>query len=95
MRLAASGAPGLRVAHICELAHKFKKLSVYKNSVRTSKETQFVCPRKINRFMLFRETATVYCENYTTHINTLCGQNEEFSYVKVGGVYTNHWTLKG
>jgi hypothetical protein len=24
--------------------------------------------------MLFRETVAVYCENYTEHTNTLCGQ---------------------
>jgi hypothetical protein len=28
--------------------------------------------------MLFGETVTVYCENRTEHINTLCGQNAEF-----------------
>jgi hypothetical protein len=32
-----------------------------------------------NRLMLFRETIAVYCENHTEHINTLCGQNAEFS----------------
>jgi hypothetical protein len=25
--------------------------------------------------MLFRETVAVYCENYTEHTDTLCGQN--------------------
>jgi F0F1-type ATP synthase delta subunit len=29
--------------------------------------------------MLFREIIAVYCENHTEHINTLCGQNGEFS----------------
>jgi hypothetical protein len=29
--------------------------------------------------MLFRETVAVYCENYTEHTDTLCGQNAEFS----------------
>jgi len=28
--------------------------------------------------MLFRETISVYCENYTKYINTLCGKNVEF-----------------
>jgi hypothetical protein len=45
--------------------------------------------------MLFKETVAVYCENHTEHMNTLCGQNAEFPYVKVGGTYSNHWTLKG
>jgi hypothetical protein len=30
---------------------------------------------KTNRLMLFREIISVYSENYTAHINTLCGQN--------------------
>jgi hypothetical protein len=29
--------------------------------------------------MLFREIIAVYCENLKEHINTLCGQNAEFS----------------
>jgi hypothetical protein len=29
--------------------------------------------------MLSRETVAVYCENHMEHINTLCGQNVEFS----------------
>jgi hypothetical protein len=40
--------------------------------------------------MLFGETVAVYCENRMEHINTLCGQNAEFWYVKTGGTYTNH-----
>jgi hypothetical protein len=44
--------------------------------------------------MLFRETVAVYCENHMEPTNTLCGQNTEFMYVKVGGTYGNHWTLK-
>jgi hypothetical protein len=39
--------------------------------------------------MLFRERVAVYCENYTEHTNTLCGQNAAFWYVKVDGTYTN------
>jgi hypothetical protein len=45
--------------------------------------------------MLFGETVTVYCDNHTEHINILCGQNAEFSCVKVGGTYNNHFALKG
>jgi hypothetical protein len=29
--------------------------------------------------MPFRETIAVYCENHMEHMNTLCGQNAEFS----------------
>jgi hypothetical protein len=36
---------------------------------------------------MFRETIAIYCETHTKHINTLCGKNAEFSYVKAGGTY--------
>jgi hypothetical protein len=36
----------------------------------------------------------VYCENHTQHINTLCGQNAEFWYVKAGGAYNYHSAVK-
>jgi hypothetical protein len=45
--------------------------------------------------MLFREELAVYCENHMEHINTLCGQNVEFQYVKSRGTYTIHLALKG
>jgi hypothetical protein len=45
--------------------------------------------------MLFGKTVAVYCENHTQHINTLCGQNEEFLNVKAGGTYSYHCGLKG
>jgi hypothetical protein len=52
---------------------------LYKNSVRTSQETYYVSTTKPNRLMLFREIIAVYCGNHTEHINTLCGQNADFS----------------
>jgi hypothetical protein len=45
--------------------------------------------------MLFRETVAVYCKNHTEHTDTLCGQNAQIQCVKAGGVYGNHWALKG
>jgi hypothetical protein len=69
--------------------------TIYKNSVRTSQETNYVSTTKTNRLMLFGETVAVYCENHTEHINTLCGQNAEFWYATAGGTYINHWALKG
>jgi hypothetical protein len=45
--------------------------------------------------MLFGETVAVHCENHMEHINSLCGQNAEIWYVKAGGIYSNHWPLKG
>jgi hypothetical protein len=66
-----------------------------KDSIRTSQETYYASTKKTNRLMLFGETVNVYCENHTEHINTLCGQNVEFWYVNAGGIYSNHWDLKG
>jgi hypothetical protein len=40
---------------------------VYRNSVRTSQETQHVSVTKPNRFMLLRETIAVYCESHKEH----------------------------
>jgi hypothetical protein len=68
---------------------------IYKNSVRTSQETHYVSTTKPNRLRLFRETVAVYCRNHMEHTDTLCGQNAEFRYVKVGGTYSNHQGLKG
>jgi hypothetical protein len=45
--------------------------------------------------MLFGETIAVYCENHSEHTDTLCGQNVEFSTLKVGDTYSHHWALKG
>jgi hypothetical protein len=35
-----------------------------------------------SQLMLAREIITIYCGNYTKHINTLCGQDVEFFSVK-------------
>jgi hypothetical protein len=45
--------------------------------------------------MLFGETVALYCENHTEHTDALCGQNAEFWYVKAGGTYSDHCSLKG
>jgi hypothetical protein len=45
--------------------------------------------------MLFKEIIPVYCKNRMKLINTLCGQNAELLFVKVGGTYSYHYTLKG
>jgi hypothetical protein len=44
--------------------------------------------------MLLGEKTAVYCENHTEHTDTLYGENAEFSYVKAGGIYGNHWALE-
>jgi hypothetical protein len=51
--------------------------------------------RNSSLLMPLRETVAVYCENHIKHINTLCGKNAEFSSVKSGGTYSNHWSFKG
>jgi hypothetical protein len=43
--------------------------------------------------MLFRQIMAVYYKNHTKHINTLCGENVEFLYVKLAGAHSNHWAL--
>jgi hypothetical protein len=44
--------------------------------------------------MLFRETVAVYFEKSTEHINMFCGQNLEFLFVEVGGIYSDHCAVK-
>jgi len=39
--------------------------------------------------MLYRKIIAVCSEIHTKHINTLCGQNVEFGYVKPDGTYSN------
>jgi len=38
--------------------------------------------------MLYREIIAVCSEIHAKHINTLCGQNTEFTNVKAGGTYS-------
>ena len=45
--------------------------------------------------MLYTEIIAVCSEIHAKHINTLCGQNVEFVYVKSDGTCSNHWALKG
>jgi translation initiation factor IF-1 len=53
----------------------------------------YVSATETNRLMLLGETVAVYCENHGEHINTVCGQNTEFWYVKAGGTYSDHSAL--
>jgi len=45
--------------------------------------------------MLYREIIDGCSEIHTKHINTLCGQNVELLNVKLSGMYSNHWAVKG
>jgi len=45
--------------------------------------------------MLYSEIIAVCSQIHTKHIKTLCGQNVNFCYVKLGGTYSDHWDLTG
>jgi hypothetical protein len=45
---------------------------------------------KTNQLMLAASS-----DIHIKHTNTLCGQNAEFVNVAPGGIYSNHWALKG
>jgi len=45
--------------------------------------------------MLYREVIAIFSQIHTKHINTLCGWNVELLNVKHGGIYSNHWVVKG
>jgi hypothetical protein len=44
----------------------------------------------INWLMLFWKIIAVYAENYTKHINTLCGRNAELLFLEAGGIHSYH-----
>jgi hypothetical protein len=46
------------------------------------KET-YISIVELDWFMLCREIITIFSENHTKHINTLCRQNEELLNVKI------------
>jgi hypothetical protein len=45
--------------------------------------------------MLFKDIILVYYEDYTKHINILCGQNAELLIFKEVGTCSYHWALNG
>jgi hypothetical protein len=44
--------------------------------------------------MLFSEIITVYSENYTKHIITICEKNAEVVHVQADGTYSYHYALE-
>jgi hypothetical protein len=68
---------------VFSLKIKYLNIFVYKNSVRTSQETQY------KRIMLFTENVAVYCLNRMKHANISCEQNAEYLDVKAGVTCTN------
>ena len=45
--------------------------------------------------MVYREIIAVCSDIHARQINTLCGQNVDLLNDKPGGVYNNHWAVKG
>jgi hypothetical protein len=45
--------------------------------------------------MLYKEIFFVCSQDHKKHINTVCGQNVEFVYVRPSGAYSNHHAIKG
>jgi hypothetical protein len=97
-------APSLTRGRVCVLSatmltiipsHILKAdffLVMYKNSVRTSKETYCDSAKTTTRLMLFKDTMTVYWEQRTIAIYR---QDAEFQCARADGAYTNHWALDG
>jgi hypothetical protein len=46
-------------------------------------------------YKIKKEMITVYSENHTKSINTLCGQNAELLIAKVGNICNYRWVSKG
>jgi len=44
---------------------------------------------------MYREIIVVCSDIRTKHINILCEQNVELLNVKTGGIYSDHWAVKG
>lgn len=58
------------------------KVFIFRNSRRTRSVSVTIA-----NLITFKEIFSIYCENHTNQINTLCGQNKEFLNVKSGGLY--------
>jgi len=67
---------------------KGPRLDVYDDddSARTAQQTVSVSSIKTSHLVLYKEIISVCSEVHTKHINTPCGQNVEFYFVKPGGM---------
>jgi hypothetical protein len=57
------------------LEPEIQQNNVYKIKLYLSENADCFFITNAEGLMLFRETVAVYCENYTEHRDTLCGQN--------------------
>jgi hypothetical protein len=64
---------------------------MFKDSVRTTKETPHVT---ITKLMLFKEVISVYIKSRAEPVGTLCGRNRELLIVKAGGTFSYSFALK-
>jgi hypothetical protein len=71
----------LRMYYLVMCATSFSKLYIYKFS-------PYLTGNTLRLHNKTRPVNAVYCENNTEHINTLCGQKEEFFHVTAGGTGT-------
>jgi hypothetical protein len=67
---------------------------MHKNLDYFSQETPYLSATENKQLLLFREDIDAYCENHTKNTNTLSGHIAQLWYVKAGGTYSNHWSLK-
>jgi len=58
------------------------KVFIFRNSHRTQSVSVTIA-----KMVMFKKIFSIYYENHTNQINTLCGQNTEFLDVKAGGLY--------
>jgi hypothetical protein len=49
---------------------------------------------RIDWLKLFKEITAVYSDNHMKLINIFCGQHIELLFIKINGIYSNHWSLK-
>jgi hypothetical protein len=62
---------------------------IYKDSVGTSQETNYVSNTESNQLILFGETVAVYCDSHKEHRHAVW-KDAEFMTVKADGKHIYH-----
>jgi uncharacterized pyridoxamine 5'-phosphate oxidase family protein len=65
--------------------------TLYKNSGYTSQRTQYALNRRANLVIVVNNKKSLFVVRITWNTNTLCGQNSNFSTLKLDGTYSYHW----